>query len=61
MAISFDNADLLFELHSPDVVVDCPDNFEIRTIINQCWAKFLISLVFGSVTALDGQVSVFYH
>jgi adenylyltransferase/sulfurtransferase len=61
MTITSDNADSLFELHSPDVVVDCTDNFEIRTIINQCCAKFLIPLVFGSVTALEGQVSVFCH
>jgi adenylyltransferase/sulfurtransferase len=51
----------LIEQYKPVVVVDCTDNFTIRFDLNKACVKTGVPLVFGSVTAMQGQVSVFNH
>lgn len=42
-----------------DVVLDCTDNFAIRTAINRVCMKEGIPLVSGAAVGFDGQVSVY--
>jgi adenylyltransferase/sulfurtransferase len=51
----------LIEQYKPVLVVDCTDNFTTRFALNRACIKTGVPLVFGSVTALQGQLSVFAH
>ena len=52
---------LITEYH-PICVMDCTDNFAVRYAVNAACAKHSVPFVFGSITALQGQVSVYcYH
>lgn len=42
-----------------DVVLDCTDNFAIRTAINRVCMKLGKPLIAGAVVAFDGQVSIY--
>jgi adenylyltransferase/sulfurtransferase len=51
----------LIRQYRPKVVVDCTDNFVTRFALNRACVKTGVPLVFGSVTAMQGQLSVFAH
>lgn len=44
-----------------DVIVDCSDNFETRYMINDACVLLNKPLVYGAVSAYEGQVAVFNH
>lgn len=55
-------ADFAFSLireHNPICVMDCTDNFDVRYAINAACVRAGVPMVFGSITAGQGQVSVF--
>ncbi|EAY12127.1 MoeZ/MoeB domain containing protein [Trichomonas vaginalis G3] len=55
-------ASKLIEEYKPIVVMDCTDNFDVRIAVNAACAKHSVPFVYGSITGLNGQVSVFcYH
>ena len=57
-----DIAEKLITEYKPVCVMDCTDNFEVRYAVNAACAKHSIPFIFGSITALQGQVSVYcYH
>lgn len=67
------NSDLVYEAHSEmlsaenvegifskyDIILDGTDNFQAKYLINDAAVKLKKPVVFGSVTALEGQVTVF--
>ena len=57
--IDKDTAYQLIEEYHPCVVMDCTDNFEVRYAINHACVRASVPMVFGSITADQGQVSVF--
>lgn len=42
-----------------DVIIDATDNFDTRYLVNDCCAWLQRPLVYGSVSQLEGQVTVF--
>lgn len=54
-----DEQDLLHEITSVDVVLDCTDNFDTRDTLNRACVKTHTPLVSGAAIRFDGQVSVF--
>jgi molybdopterin/thiamine biosynthesis adenylyltransferase len=46
---------------SPDIIIDCLDNFETRFVINEYAVRERIPLVFGAVYGTEGQVSFIRH
>ena len=54
-------ADKLITEYSPICVMDCTDNFAVRYAVNSACAKHSVPFIFGSITALQGQVSVYCH
>lgn len=54
-------AQKLIEQYHPNVVMDCTDNFEVRFAVNRACARTATPMVFGAVTAAEGQISVFCH
>ena len=56
------NKEVVFDLinkYKPICVMDCTDNFTVRIETNYACAKLKIPFIFGSVTAEQGQVSIF--
>ena len=51
----------LIEQYHPVVVMDCTDNFDVRFAVNRACAKTMTPMVFGAVTAAEGQISVMCH
>ena len=47
------------DLKKHDLIFDCSDNFKTRYIINEIAHKHKITLISGSATQFEGQVSVF--
>lgn len=52
-------AEELILKYKPVCVMDCTDNFKVRFDVNAACAKLHVPFIFGSITALQGQVSVF--
>lgn len=50
---------LLAQVAKANIVVDCSDNFETRSAVNEACFKLKTPLVSGSAIRLEGQVSVF--
>jgi molybdopterin/thiamine biosynthesis adenylyltransferase/rhodanese-related sulfurtransferase len=44
-----------------DLVIDCSDNFSTRYLVNDTCVSLGKTLLFGSILAFEGQVSVFNH
>jgi adenylyltransferase/sulfurtransferase len=59
--ISQEVAVSLIQQYSPAVVVDCTDNFDTRFQLNRACVRTGVPMVFGSVTAMSGQLSVYAH
>ena len=59
--ISLTNTNAIDLLINYDIVIDCTDNFSTRYIINDACYLLSKTLVYGSVYAYEGQVSVFNH
>ena len=55
--LSSENVERLFQDY--DVIVDGTDDFDTKYLINDAAVKFKKTVIFGSVTAFDGQVGVF--
>ncbi len=55
--LSVQNVEPLFNNY--DLILDCTDNFTTKYLINDAAVKFNKTVVFASVTGLEGQVSVF--
>ncbi|KAH0791636.1 molybdopterin-synthase adenylyltransferase MoeB [Histomonas meleagridis] len=57
--IDKDTAYQLIEEHQPNVLMDCTDNFEVRYAVNHACVRASVPMAFGSITAGQGQVSVY--
>jgi len=44
-----------------DLVIDCSDNFSTRYLVNDTCVSLGKTLLFGSILAFEGQVSIFNH
>ncbi len=57
---ALDEAELLAQVQSADVVVDCTDNLESRFAVNRVCVKAVKPLVSAAAVRWEGQISVFH-
>lgn len=46
--------------NKPDIILDCVDNFETRSLLNKFAIKYQIPLISGGTSPLAGQVVVYF-